>query len=118
MRAFNTRLRGVNVKCVVKFDGSDLPQIQVETRSESVERGLREVSKFAGYCRRTLVLSSQNAEEVKWATVLASYFGFGLDLDVGEHKHEIMPAPALNRTDDEGPQNNFTRRVLSLLPQV
>lgn len=112
-RTFDTRLRGVNVTCHVAVDSTGQPDIQVMVPAVSLDSGLRAVSKFAGYCRRTLALSS--GQDDAWAGVLASYFGFGLVLVSEDECRQIMPPPALDASDDGQPRQTFTRRVLSEL---
>lgn len=112
-RTFDARLRGVDVTCQVALGSTGQPDIRVFVPAVSLDSGLRAVSKFAGYCRRTLALPS--GEDDAWAAVLASYFGFGLVLVSEDERREVMPPPFLDVTDDGQPRQAFTRRVLSEL---
>lgn len=114
-KVLDTRLRGVNVRCTVDFADSGCPIVSVETRSTSIQQGLRAVSKFAGYCRRTLVLSTSDESEVAWAKVLASYFCFGLSHEQNGRRTQIMAAPSLGPTAQGSAQATFVKRVLALL---
>lgn len=117
-QTFETRLRGVNVTCIVTFDSEESPDVRIETRAKTVEQGVRAVSKFAGYCRRTLVLPVLGDDEDAWACVLASYYGFGLILESGDRRREVMSAPAVDVVHDHGPRQGFIRRVLAELPSA
>lgn len=115
-RTFDTRLRGVNVTCVVTLRSGESPDVRVEARAKTLEQGVRAVSKFAGYCRRTLVLPIRDTEEEAWALVLASYYGFGLIVESADGRYEVMSAPAVDVANDHGPRRSFIRRVLAELP--
>ncbi|MCM3658091.1 hypothetical protein M3147_12610 [Agromyces mediolanus] len=117
-QTFETRLRGVNVTCIVTLDSAESPDVRIETRAKTLEQGVRAVSKFAGYCRRTLVLPVLSEDEDAWARVLASYYGFGLILESADRRREVMPAPAVDIADDQGPRRSFIRRVLAELPSA
>lgn len=117
-QTFETRLRGVNVTCIVTLDSPESPDVRIETRAKTLEQGVRAVSKFAGYCRRTLVLPAIDDDEDAWARVLASYYGFGLVLESEDGRCEVMSAPAVDVANDHGPRQSFIRRVLAELPAV
>ena len=107
---FRARLRGEDVFCTVNLEHADAPSITVETSATSLNEGLRAVSKFAGYCRRTLVL--RDPEEAAWAEVLASYFGFGLAIANDGVRCEVMPAPTSSGAEMTAARRQFIRRVL------
>lgn len=114
VRTFPTQLRGVDVKCTVEqVDGSS-PIVGVEICAATLEHGLHAVSKFAGYCQRTLMLTTPCQTDERWASVLASYFGFGLVVDEGERR-EVMPPPELGDEADTKARRRFLQRVLQSL---
>lgn len=110
LRRFRARLRGEDVSCTVRLEHTDDPVVTVETTATSLKEGLRAISKFAGYCERTLILS--NREEVAWAEVMASYFGFGLAVVNDGVRCEVMPAPASSGTETTAARRQFIRHVL------
>jgi hypothetical protein len=117
-QTFETRLRGVNVTCTVSLDSVESPDVRIETRAKTLAEGVRAVSKFAGYCRRTLVLPVLGNDDEAWARVLASYYGFGLILESADRRCEVMAAPAFDIANDGGPRQSFIRRVLAELPSA
>lgn len=98
---------------MVAFSDSGQPVVWVETQSADLQSGLRAVSKFAGFCERTLVLDASDDEA--WAAVMASYFGFGLIVEDEKGRREVMPAPTLDSAEDDSMRDGFTRRVLGML---
>lgn len=113
-----TRLRGVEVDCLIAHDTAGTPALVVEVHAAEVSSGLRDVSKFAGYCERTLVLGSASDDDVAWAGVLASYYGFGLATIDDGGRVDVMPAPALGGAGSAPTRAAFVRRVLDLLADV
>lgn len=71
---FHTRLRGVDVRC----DIADTGAIHVVVSSSTLQDGLPRVSRFAGYCSRTLDIGNLADEDLAWASAVADYYGFGL----------------------------------------
>ncbi|HCU78919.1 MAG TPA: hypothetical protein DGU37_10535 [Microbacterium sp.] len=114
VRTFAAQLRGVDVLCTVEHVDGEAPIIGVETCAPNLESGLRAVSKFAGYCQRTLVLTMPSRADEQWAGVLASYFGFGLVVDDGQRR-EVMPPPELDAEAGAETRRRFLRRVLQVL---
>lgn len=114
VRTVAAQLRGVNVTCIVEHHEDREPVVSIETCAGSLEDGLRAVSRFAGYCRRTLVLASPEGDEEQWAEVLASYYGFGLVVDEGQRR-EVMPSPELDVEADGEPRRRFLQRVMRTL---
>ncbi|GLK17319.1 hypothetical protein [Herbiconiux flava] len=114
VHTFATQLRGVEVLCTVENVEGEEPVIGVETRALDVERGLRAVSRFAGYCQRTLILAAPSIEDEQWAGVLASYFGFGLVVD-DRQRRQIMPPPEMDAGNDAESRRRFVQRVLQNL---
>jgi len=114
-RKFDARLRGVGVTCTVAFDDAGRPEVSIEASAADLDSGLRDISKFAGYCRRSLVLEAESAEADAWACVLASYFGFGLILVSDDSRRLVMQPPETLSREDDGPRQAFVRRVLSHL---
>lgn len=114
VRTFTTQLRGVDVVCIVERVHGQAPVVGVETCARDLQRGLRAVSKFAGYCRRTLVLTMPSTADEQWASVLASYFGFGLVVDNG-HRREVMPPPEFDEEAGAETRQRFLQRVLQNL---
>ena len=112
---FPARLRGVDVVCSVSSPLPDLTDVEVEVSAATVAAGLKSISKFAGNCRRTLVLSGASSSEERWAAVLASYFGFGLVTETGDVREEVMPAPA-GSGDPTPARAEFVRRALEQQP--
>lgn len=112
------RLRGVDVDCSIAYDTDGTPAITVEVHASEVSPGLRDVSQFAGYCERTLVLTSASDDDAAWAGVLASYYGFGLARIDNDNRVDIMRAPTLGATGDGDMRAAFVRRVLALLPDA
>ena len=112
---FDARLRGVDVTCIVAFNNDGHAEVSIEATASGLAAGLRDISKFAGYCQRTLVLVSSSPETEALASVLASYFGFGLAIVSNGAQREVMPPPDMFRPEDDGPRRAFTRRVLAHL---
>lgn len=112
---FDARLRGVGVTCTVAFDDEGHPEVSIAASAANLEVGLRDISKFAGYCQRTLVLESSSPEADAWARVLASYFGFGLIMMSDGARSEAMPPPGTHALGDDGPRRTFVRRVIAHL---
>ena len=113
VHTFGSRQRGVNVTCRVSVEPDGTSDVSVVVPAETLSTGLRSISKFAGYCRRSLLLIS--GEDDAWAEVLASYFGFGLILVSAESCREVMQPPLLDSREGQVPRQAFTRRVLSEL---
>lgn len=87
---FRTRLRGSLVRCHVSAED----QVHVDVIAESMKDGLERVSRFAGYCSRTLELTDLANDDVLWACAVADYYGFGLNRVVdGRQESLIPPAP-------------------------
>ncbi|MCJ1708431.1 hypothetical protein [Microbacterium sp. VKM Ac-2923] len=107
---FRARLRGEDVFCTVRLESPDALSVAVETAATSLKEGLRAVSKFAGYCERTLILDSW--EEAAWAEVMASYFGFGLTIANKGVRCEVMPPPTSSDSKMTGARRQFIRRVI------
>ncbi len=114
IRTFATQLRGVDVLCTVERVDGQAPAVGIETCARDLQQGLRAVSKFAGYCRRTLVLTTPSTADEQWAGVLASYFGFGLVVDNGQRR-EVMPPPELDEEAGAETRRRFLQRVLQSL---
>lgn len=114
IRTFATQLRGVDVLCTVERVDGRAPVVGIETRARDLQHGLRAVSRFAGYCQRTLVLTMPSQVDEQWAGVLASYFGFGLVVDDGQRR-EVMPPPELDAGPGAETRHRFLRRVLQSL---
>jgi len=112
---FSARLRGVDVACTVTYR-SEEPVVRVETAPSHLDSGLRAVSKFAGYCERTLVLADAPSEDIEWACVLASYFGFGLAVWRDGVREEVMPPPPLDASSPGSATERFLRQVLAARP--
>jgi hypothetical protein len=94
----------------------DAPTIAVEVRATNLASGLRDISQFAGYCERTLLLEHTSSTESEWAAVLASYFGFGFALSHEGERIDVMPSPIIG-TSQAGPRGAFIRRVLVAMEQ-
>lgn len=84
---FRTRLRGSLVRCHV----SPGDQIHVDVIARSMKDGLERVSRFAGYCSRTLELTGLADEDVLWACTVADYYGFGLTRVVDDERERLIP---------------------------
>lgn len=115
VRTVAAQLRGVKVTCIVEHRQEREPVVSIETCAGSLEDGLRAVSRFAGYCRRTLVLASPGGDEEQWAEVLASYYGFGLAIDDEGQRRGVMPPPELDAEGDGEPRRRFLQRVMRTL---
>lgn len=115
MLSFPARLRGVDVLCSVSYPLPDLAQVEVEVCASTLADGLKAISKFAGYCRRTLVLTGVSPSEQDWAAVMASYYGFGLCVEDDDGRREVMPAAAA-AGDPTPARAVFVRRALEQLP--
>lgn len=87
---FQSRLRGSLVRCYVSSDD----QIHVDVIAGSMKDGLARVSRFAGYCSRTLELTGLADDDVLWACTVADYYGFGLTRVVDGQREQLIP-PAL-----------------------
>lgn len=111
---FSARLRGVNVTCVIPAtDKSDpcVSEVRIEVTATDVARGLAAVSKFAGYCPRTLVLTDPSDDDGAWANVLASYFGFGLAVFVDGNRQDVMPPAHLDESSGASVRERFRGAV-------
>jgi hypothetical protein len=53
-------------------------EIHVTVTAPTMAEGLPLVSRFAGYCARTLELTALSDHEALWASTIADYYGFGL----------------------------------------
>lgn len=118
---FAARLRGVNVTCIVPASDDDCPDVsavRVEVTASDATRGLAAVSKFAGYCPRTLALTEVSDDERAWAQVLASYFGFGLILVTNGERQDLMPPAALDETSGSSVRERFRSTVRSCVDHL
>lgn len=111
---FLARLRGVSVTCVIPTTEENQPcvaAVRVEVTATDVARGLAAVSKFAGYCPRTLVLTDPSGDDAAWASVLASYFRFGLAVVVNGSRQDVMPPARLDESSGASVRERFRGSV-------
>lgn len=107
--SFHTRLRGSQVRCYVSPDG----HIHVDVLAASMKDGLERVSRFAGYCSRSLELSALADDDVVWACAVADYYGFGLIRILGDERAELVSPRAFTPSSMTEARAQFRRLVLS-----
>lgn len=105
---FHSRLRGSQVRCHVADD-----RIHVDVFAESMKDGLERVSRFAGYCSRTLELTDLADEDVLWACTVADYYGFGLNRVTGRERVELVPPRPFTPSVMTEARRQFRTLVLS-----